>query len=130
MAAFTAVLAVAAIYQFIILNGQLSVMRKEQRPWMLISFSTKDVVVESLLSGKVHIVNKGKRRAREIVAETAVEVVENGDDPVLNYPAGHDAFTMGLLFPEQSTDADSRLLCCAYDCLVQRPMTCRTVKHF
>jgi len=33
IALFTLVLAVAAVYQFIIMGGQLDEMRKDQRPW-------------------------------------------------------------------------------------------------
>src|SRR4051812_8111045 len=39
IAVFTGVLACAAIYQFVIMGNQLDTMRKEQRPWIKVSFA-------------------------------------------------------------------------------------------
>jgi hypothetical protein len=43
IALFTDVLAGAAIYQFLNMNGQLDDMRKDRRPWITISFKAGDL---------------------------------------------------------------------------------------
>jgi hypothetical protein len=100
IALFTLVLAVAAIYQFIIMGGQLDEMRKDGRPWISISFGYNgDLHANVPISSTLTIVNKGKTPARAIKADVAIDVVKNGEEPKLNYPLPHARFTTGLIFP-------------------------------
>jgi hypothetical protein len=100
IALFTLVLAVAAIYQFIIMGGQLDEMRKDARPWISISFSTNgNLQANTQISSMLSIVNKGKTPARAIRADVAIDVVKNGEEPKLDYPLPHGRFTTGLIFP-------------------------------
>ena len=64
VAAFTAVLAVAAIYQFIVMGGQLDTMRKDQRPWMDLTFTTNSnaLQVGYPITAAAHMVNGGRLR--------------------------------------------------------------------
>jgi hypothetical protein len=105
IAAFTFVLAGAAIYQFIIMGSQLDTMRKDERPWIEITFNTGAFQANAPVSGVMHVVNNGKTPARAIRADIVVERVKNGEEPRLDYPTPHTRFTTGLLFPK--TPADS-----------------------
>ena len=96
---FTFVLATAAIYQFSIMGSQLEVMRKDQRPWIGISFDVVPLQPNAPISSTINIVNKGKTPAREIRGDMAIERVRNGEQPQLNYPLPHAALTTGSLFP-------------------------------
>lgn len=98
---FTGVLAVAAIYQFWILNGQLDAMRKDQRPWIKMTFGINELRIQSPISGTAHIVNEGKTPAREIYARVVIEEVQNGKEPKLDYNAPHGGATTGTLFPNE-----------------------------
>jgi hypothetical protein len=100
IALFTLILAVAAIYQFIIMGGQLDEMRKDQRPWVSVSFSYNvDLHANTPISVILSIVNKGKTPARAIKGDVAIDLVKNGEEPQLNYPLPHARFTTGLIFP-------------------------------
>jgi hypothetical protein len=105
IAVFTAVLAAAAIYQFTIMNDQSDTMRKDERPWIEITFNTGPFQANAPVTGVIHVVNNGKTPARAITADIAVERVKNGEEPRLDYPKPHTRFTTGLLFPK--TPADS-----------------------
>jgi hypothetical protein len=98
---FTGVLAAAAIYQFIILGGQLNQMRKEQRPWINISFNMGAIQTNGPISATISLVNKGKTPARAITGQMAIDAVKNGEEPQLNYPVPHPRFTTGLIFPDE-----------------------------
>ena len=104
---FTGVLAVAAIYQFILLGGQLDSMRKDQRPWLDLTFkSNSDTLqVGSPITAAAHVVNEGKTPARAVTADIVIEMVKNGDEPRLDFPLPHSRFTTGALFPNQPMDS-------------------------
>jgi hypothetical protein len=99
IALFTFVLAGAAIYQFVIMGGQLDEMRKGERPWISISFNNGTLKTNAPISSTLSIVNKGKTPARTITADVAIDAVKNGEEPKLNYPLPHTRFTTGLIFP-------------------------------
>jgi hypothetical protein len=100
IAIFTGVLACAAIYQFVIMGNQLDTMRKDQRPWVKVSFTPAPIQPLTPIGGTVHLVNNGKTPARGTVrGDFAVETVKNGEQPKLNYPAPHTKFTTGLITP-------------------------------
>src|ERR1700680_2810766 len=88
MALFTAALSLASIYQFIILNGQLDVMRKDQRAWIAAVPGTPETSPSGagkLLMIPVDITNTGKTSARDVKVEIIVSVVKNGDQPKCEY---------------------------------------------
>ncbi len=104
---FTGVLAGAAIYQFILLGGQLDTMRKDQRPWLDLTFkSNSDVLQVGIpITASAHVVNEGKTPARSVSADIVIEMVKNGEEPRLNFPLPHSRFTTGVLFPNQPMDS-------------------------
>jgi hypothetical protein len=100
IAFFTAVLAVVAIYQIVITGSQLDTMRKDQRPWIKVSFTTAIAQTSAAIGGTIHLVNNGKTPARGIVVgDFVVELVKNGETPKLNYPLPHARFTTGMIVP-------------------------------
>jgi hypothetical protein len=101
---FTGVLAVAAIYQFIIMGSQLDTMRKDQRPWIKITFSADKIAALAPLGGTIHLVNSGKTPAKGIVhGEFVVEIIKNGNEPKLDYPSSpHAHFTTGMIVPNDA----------------------------
>jgi hypothetical protein len=100
IAAFTLVLAVAAIYQFIIMDAQLDTMRKDQRPWLKVSLAPFGMQALAPIGGTVQLMNSGKTPARGIVhGDFVVEKVKNGEKPKLDYPAPHVTFTVGMIAP-------------------------------
>ena len=105
LAAFTFVLAAAGIYQFFILNSQVSVMRKDQRPWLKLDFTLNNLVVGQPITATMHIVNNGKTPARAVWGDMAIERVKNGESARLNYPLPHSRFTTGSVFPNDPVDA-------------------------
>src|ERR1022692_249546 len=40
LSGFTFVLAVVGTYQFVVVNGQLAIMRRDQRPWIKIKYTS------------------------------------------------------------------------------------------
>jgi hypothetical protein len=102
IAAFTFVLACAAIYQFVIMGGQLDVMRKDQRPWIKVTFDINTLTAQSPITGTAHIVNGGKTPARDIRGEIVIQRVKNGEQPTFDYPSPNTKFTTGTLFPNES----------------------------
>jgi hypothetical protein len=104
LAAFTFVLAAAGIYQFIILNSQLGVMRKDQRPWLKLDFNLNNLAVGQPIRATMHIVNNGKTPARVVWGDMAIERVKNGELARLDYPLPHSRFTTGLVFPNDPLD--------------------------
>lgn len=100
IAAFTFVLAVAAIYQFIIMGGQLDTMRKDQRPWIRIVFSGAPIQAPAPIGGTVQLVNNGKTPARgKIMADFVVAKIKNGEQPAFDYPQPHVMVRMGMISP-------------------------------
>ncbi len=103
IAFFTAVLAVTSIYQFIVMNGQLNTMRKDQRPWVDISFTPGPAQALAPIGGTIRFENKGKTPARGVVrGEFVVEKVRNREQPRLDYTKPYAEFTMGMITPEDA----------------------------
>jgi hypothetical protein len=101
--AFTGILALAAIYQFVILNSQLDTMRKDQRPWIKITLTADKPTTLAPLGGTIHLVNNGKTPAKGIIhGDFVVEIIKNGDQPRLDYPWPHIRFTMGMIVPSDT----------------------------
>ncbi len=104
IALFTIVLAGAATYQFVIMNGQLDTMRKDQRPWIKVSFTSPPLQALAPIGGKLHLTNNGKTPARGIVrGDFVVETVKNGEQPKLDYPRPHTVFTTGMIMPSETS---------------------------
>jgi hypothetical protein len=107
IAAFTLVLAVAAIYQFIIMDRQLDTMRKDQRPWINLTFTSNSnaLQVGYPITVEAHMVNEGKTPAKAVTGDIVVEMVKNGDELRFDYPLPHSRFTAGALFPNRPMDS-------------------------
>jgi hypothetical protein len=99
IAAFTLALTVVAVYQGVVMGGQLDVMRKDQRPWIKTTFEPFGVQPGSTISGNLHTINNGKTPAKQFEGKFTIEKVKNGENPRLDYGESWDAFTGGALFP-------------------------------
>jgi hypothetical protein len=116
IAVFTGVLAAAAIYQFIITNGQLDTMRKDQRAWVALSVSGDPQISEDKASGNVTIswglilVNTGKTLARHSSVEAVVDTVRNGDAPTFAYDNGITWQTDAVVLPNTPTPIVGKML--------------------
>jgi len=105
LALFTFFLAAAAIYQFIIMGGQLDVMRIDQRAWIVVR--QKDSVTIALNeapSTTLKIENTGKTPAVPVVGDPYVEIVPNGNSPHFDASVMHRQHTYGMLAPNGSTE--------------------------
>jgi hypothetical protein len=107
IAAFTLVLSVVAIYQYIVMGGQLDTMRKDQRPWLKV-VSTADytkIVENATVMGTTQVFNFGKTPAKNVFVEIAVERLQKDESPKL----ADDVLAMtakeGVIFPN-ATDRD------------------------
>jgi hypothetical protein len=121
IAAFTLVLAFVAIYQYNVMNGQLGVMRNDERAWLQVKVrgnSEKDraageipfnIVSGQQISIPLDLSNIGKTPAKEIVINVFAEVpasfqgvrLECVDGP-LRCP--YNQTSMGIMFPSDHTD--------------------------
>jgi hypothetical protein len=81
---FTMVLAAASIYQFIILNGQLDVMRKEQRAWMYPRNNGIQVEVGKPLVVGVTWQNTGRTPAKNVSGVFRAEILAYGITPTFD----------------------------------------------
>ncbi len=112
IAFFTLVLAGSAIYQFIIMNGQLRVMQVDQRAWLKMTTAPNQPGGENVtitvtsgmpISFPLELTNTGKTPALDISAKMFVAVVDASQSPPLDhvqsnkYP--HGLLSMGILFP-------------------------------
>lgn len=102
LTAFTLVLATASIYQFNVMGGQLDVMRKDQRPWLKLTFDNFVTQVGSPIGGNLHMVNSGKTPAKKLEGKFAIEKVKNGEQPRLDFGNTWVTFTGGALFPNDA----------------------------
>jgi hypothetical protein len=85
---FTAALTGASLYQFLILRGQLDVMRKDQRAWVAAVTGVPETPPSGtgkLLRIPVEIKNTGKTSARDVKVEVIARIVKNGDDARCEY---------------------------------------------
>jgi len=85
IAIFTAVLAGASIYQFIILNGQLDVMKKDTRAWMEARVTGDEPIINRQITVRVLPLNTGKTGAKDYRATMRIEVVDAGAEPTFDY---------------------------------------------
>jgi hypothetical protein len=100
VAAFTCVLAFAAIYQFIIMGGQLDVMRKDQRAWIAIAQkSGTTIAVNTAPFTSISISNTGKTPATGMVGNFYVEVVPKGESPHFEAQIMHTTMISNVVLP-------------------------------
>ena len=99
LALFTGLLVVVAILQMVITQRQLDVMRKDQRPWIKLTFDNLITTVGSPVGGNLHTVDNGKTPAKNIEGKFAIEKVKNGEQPRLDYGHAWTKFTVGSIFP-------------------------------
>jgi hypothetical protein len=106
IAAFTLVLATAAIYQFIIMRGQLDQMRKEQRAWLTVEqkSSGTTLALNGAASTSVILKNTGKTPGKRIIGNFFLEIVRNGDSPHFEGDVMHTVSVMGSFSPDTSQD--------------------------
>jgi hypothetical protein len=116
VAAFTFVLAVAAIYQFSIMNGQLDSMRKDQRAWVTVSVGdpqfTKDGASGNMtVSVPAVVTNSGKTPARQSSTDIVVDTVENGQSPTFAFDDVPRTWsTIGVILPNAPFKVDAPML--------------------
>jgi hypothetical protein len=101
LAAITLSLAWIAYHQFRITDRQLDVMRKDQRPWIQVSFDGQyPLEMQAQPGGILHVANKGKTPATDIDLQARIETVKNGEQPKLSDSAPlSQGFTSGVMFP-------------------------------
>jgi hypothetical protein len=99
LAIFTAVLAAAAIYQFVITDAQLTEMRKDERPWVKLTFDGFVAQANAPIGGTFHIVNIGKTVAKNLLGSFTIEKVQNGEQPTLDFGRAWNGMSSGALFP-------------------------------
>ena len=123
IALFTFILVGAAIYQFVIMNGQLETMQIDQRAWMKVGAVPDkpgdDHVTWQIASGQpvvypVRFVNTGKTPATDIDMSVFIEIVDADKGPHLEYVDAPDAdghpharATSGISFP--NADVNQRI---------------------
>jgi len=113
----------ASIYQFIIMGSQLDEMRKEQRPWIRVTFDSSPMEALGPVSGIVHLVNKGKTPAKAISADFVMQRIKNGEEPTFDYSVPHVNYSTGVLFPDESGDAHPSRLRKSSSCDSAEPET-------
>jgi hypothetical protein len=109
IAAFTAVLAAAAIYQFIITDRQLDVMRKDERAWVVISSpALKEVALKVGVAPTlpITITNTGKTSATDLYGQFYVELVPNCAAPHFESTDTYIRTSTGLLLPNAPVPID------------------------
>jgi hypothetical protein len=86
---FTGALAVVAIYQFIILKGQLHTMQIDQRAWIYVMVANvpKTPVVNEEFNAFIQYSNTGKTPAKKMRLYYRMENVRNGESPDFEYSA-------------------------------------------
>lgn len=104
VAAFTLVLAFCAMYQFIVMSGQLDSMRKDERAWVSVNAAATPRFVNDTV-GNVTVfwdavaTNTGKSPARHFAVEVVVDKVRNGVYPAFPYNRTVTLSTAGLILP-------------------------------
>jgi hypothetical protein len=100
IAAFTFVLASAAIYQFIITDSQLGAMRKDLRAWISVDRKgLPEIAIDKVPSIEVVIENTGKTPATNVVSHFYIEVIPNGQKPHFEAAAMHTSNLSGVMIP-------------------------------
>jgi hypothetical protein len=116
---FTGVLAGAAIYQFVLLGGQLAIMRTDQRAWL--EFGTTpdiagtDAASVQLTAGQpityhMFVPNSGKTPAKNADVTVFMEMVDADKGPSLdqvdNPTRAHVHIISGIIFPGSKHNQD------------------------
>lgn len=105
IAAFTFVLAAAAIYQFVIMGGQLGVMRTDQRAWLNVTErGSAQVITNAPLSATMSVTNTGKTPASNMLGYFYVEVVPEGGKPNFESARRRDSLSSGVIPPGVTRD--------------------------
>jgi hypothetical protein len=101
LALFTAIIAGATIYQFIILGGQLKVMQTEQRAWIGITKSHSTVELGKPILADFVFENTGKTPAKNTKGVFKMEVLNFADEPNFDYsdPDMVSGWSGDILFP-------------------------------
>ena len=106
LAGFTFVLAVVAIYQFVVMSGQLAVMRdqvkvqrRDQRPWIKVQFKNHPLKPYSNDIGEVSFTNIGKTPALRIEVQHVNEFLSPDQSPTLDLTGLISHVSTGTLFP-------------------------------
>jgi hypothetical protein len=112
---FTGVLAVVAIYQFVIMGGQLDTMRKDQRAWVSISASDPQIARDpasgnATITWPLVLANTGKTLARHASVEIVVDTVRNGEAPTFAYDKGITWQTTAVVFPNAPVPIIGKML--------------------
>lgn len=112
---FTFVLAAAAIYQFVIMNGQLDTMRKDQRAWVSLSAGDPQIARDpasgnATISWSLVLTNTGKTLARHSSVEIVVDTVRNGESPTFAYDSGITWQTDAVVFPNTPVPIIGKML--------------------
>jgi len=113
---FTGVLATVGVLQWQVINGQLTtmngqldVMRKDQRAWILVKEKTVPNIVEGApLSVTLNITNTGKTPVLNYNGKAYIEVIQNGTDgPHFDSDKVQNTkFYSGLLFNGDSRERE------------------------
>ena len=87
LAFFTLALAFVAIYQFVIVKGQLHIMQTDQRPWInaKVDSFTEPPTINGNIQGIVHLSNTGKTPAKHVRCLSRIENIRNGEYPHFEY---------------------------------------------
>lgn len=85
MAIFTVVLALSAIYQFIVLDSQLDVMRNDQRAWISIRFVGNQAEIGKPYVAAFIVQNTGKTLAKKVEGHFKMEILNEADEPNFDY---------------------------------------------
>jgi hypothetical protein len=110
IAVFTVVLASASIYQFIIMNGQLDVMRKDERAWISVVPKGPSVVhdVGIVPDTMITIQQTGKTPASNVTGHFFIEVVKNGESPDFESKTPHMRMSANIMLPNSTRDITVR----------------------
>lgn len=108
---FTGVLAAAAIYQFVITDGQLHAMKQDQRAWVKIASP------EPLATGggqpiiaPVHLINTGKTPALNYLGEALVKILPIEQEPAFDYSQwDHGRTNGGILYTADPRDIEASM---------------------
>ena len=112
LSAFTLALAVVAIYQFVVTNSQLDVMRNDERAWLKLEGQPGEVKYTSgqPVSYPIQITNIGKTAAIDVEIKIFTNILD-ASEPVplervtgakVNSPYPFNDFTTGVIFPDST----------------------------
>ncbi len=113
IAAFTFALASAATYQFVITNSQLSVMRNDERAWLIVGAKPdtqgSDTTAIQFIAGQpvnypLEVKNVGKTPASNVEMKVFVDILNASTEVPLDHVEDGNAYpygsiTSGIIFP-------------------------------